>query len=67
MLSEAELDALANDIQEHGLRQSIVLWRDGTPDNRVFVLDGRNRLEALTRLGCTSYIQPATLFSRTDR
>jgi hypothetical protein len=49
MLSEAELDALAADIQANGLRQPIVLW---TPDDRTpFVLDGRNRLDALARAG----------------
>src|SRR5688572_24079499 len=55
MLSEAELDELAADIAANGLRQGVVLW---TPDPRskgrrnhkqLFLLDGRNRLEALER------------------
>jgi hypothetical protein len=49
MMSDAEIDALAADIKEHGLQKPIVLWRDG--DTPSFVLDGRNRLAALERLG----------------
>jgi len=43
MLSESELVALADDIKEQGLLQSITLLPDGT------LLDGRNRLAACTR------------------
>jgi hypothetical protein len=53
MMSEAELDDLANDIKAHGLLKRVVLTQ-GDPDeddDKVYVLDGRNRLEALTRLG----------------
>jgi hypothetical protein len=48
MMSEAELEALAADIKANGLRHSIVL-SDGGPHPSV--LDGRNRLAALERLG----------------
>ncbi len=53
MLRDDELDALANDINENGLRTSVDLWRADTPDSPTFVVDGRNRLEALARLGVT--------------
>jgi len=43
MLSESELVALADDIKEQGLLQSLTLLPDGT------LLDGRNRLAACTR------------------
>jgi hypothetical protein len=55
MMSDTEIDELAKDIGANGLREEVVLWRreahrhgDPTP-----LLDGRNRLEALTRLGAT--------------
>jgi hypothetical protein len=50
MLSEPELDALAADIKANSLRSPIVLWQDETA-SCYWVLDGRNRLEALERLG----------------
>ena len=50
LLSEAKLAALADDIFANGLQSRIVLWRD--PVTGVYyVLDGRNRLDALARLG----------------
>lgn len=49
MLDDTELDELAEDIRQNGLRQSIVLWRDEA--GREFLLDGRNRLEAMERAG----------------
>jgi hypothetical protein len=54
MMSEAEIEALAADIKAHGLQQRIVLWRESKMSTRpetYFVLDGRNRLDALSRLG----------------
>lgn len=48
MLSDVELDALAEDIKAHGLRELVVLK---PIDGVDYVLDGRNRLEALARLG----------------
>lgn len=62
MMSSEELDALARDIDEHGLQHPVILW---TPQRRtelstrrgsknrypktIFLLDGRNRLEAIQR------------------
>src|SRR5215469_14511021 len=59
MIPDAELDELAADIKENGLRNGVTLW---TPEKwedywnkgnkwpkTVFLLDGRNRLEALQR------------------
>lgn len=49
MMSDADLDALAQDIKANGLRDKIVLYED---DHKTrYVLDGRNRLAALSRLG----------------
>jgi hypothetical protein len=51
MLAGEELDALANDIRKHGLKQPIVLLQ---PDPKLpvyEVLDGRNRLNAAERAG----------------
>jgi hypothetical protein len=46
-MSDGELGLLAADIKTHGLRQKVVLYRDG--DCRWYLLDGRSRLEALHR------------------
>ncbi len=52
MMGDAELDALAKDIQTNGLRQPVVVWRDDESWSRQWVvLDGRNRLAALARAG----------------
>jgi hypothetical protein len=51
MMSEDELAALALDIQTHGLRSPITLWTDPAQPDRTYVLDGRNRLNALERNG----------------
>ena len=53
MLSDVELGALAEDIAANGLREPIVIWRAGADDSDqiISILDGRNRMEALARLG----------------
>lgn len=53
MMNAAEIDTLAEDIRVHGLQQPVVLWRVPVPrkSDTFLVLDGRNRLEALTRAG----------------
>jgi ParB-like chromosome segregation protein Spo0J len=50
ILEDDALDKLAADIKEHGLREPVRLWRD-RQNGRLYVLDGRNRLEALERAG----------------
>lgn len=56
MMTDAELDELGEDIKAHGLRDSVVLWQDNA-DSHVrskapyYVLDGRNRLAAMDRVG----------------
>jgi hypothetical protein len=61
MMSHAELEALAGDIEAHGLNEPIVLWRDNTAEAKgstgpfpLYLLDGRNRLAALKLLGITN-------------
>jgi hypothetical protein len=53
LMSPEELRTLADDIKEHGLRSPIILcqegWRD--KDGAIWLLDGRNRLDALALLG----------------
>lgn len=62
MMSDAEIDELAADIQTHGLVEPIVLWADNTQQKETgqlwgpehcprYLLDGRSRLMALDRLG----------------
>jgi hypothetical protein len=58
MMSDEELRVLARDIKKQGLQNDVVLW---FPDKvsfkpkiqDLFLLDGRNRLEALSRSGAT--------------
>jgi hypothetical protein len=49
LLAESELREQADDIAKHGLREKVDLYfdRDGKP----FLIDGRNRLDALALLG----------------
>jgi hypothetical protein len=51
MMADTDLDELAADIKANGLREPIVFWRDVHGGDTDFVLDGRNRLEALARAG----------------
>ena len=44
-MSEAELKALAKDIEEHGLQIPVVIWKSN--GGHKYLLDGRNRLDAL--------------------
>jgi hypothetical protein len=45
-LSEAELRELADDIKANGIKIPILIWRDKA-DDRTYLVDGRNRLDAL--------------------
>jgi hypothetical protein len=49
MMTDDELEKLAADIQEHDLRESIAFWLSASGE--WFLLDGRNRLEAMERAG----------------
>jgi hypothetical protein len=49
MMTDAEIDALADDIKQNKLQQNVVIFVDH--DRSESWLDGRNRLEALARLG----------------
>jgi hypothetical protein len=54
LMSPDELDALGADIKQHGLKSRIALWKDGAfndPKATTYLLDGRNRLDALERNG----------------
>jgi hypothetical protein len=55
MMSEAELRTLGEDIRQHGLRETIVLHNEAgetAHDPRPYsLLDGRNRLAAMTLVG----------------
>jgi len=45
LIEGPEFERLKADIAEHGLREPITLWRDGS------ILDGRNRARACAELG----------------
>jgi hypothetical protein len=47
MMSDRELTELGRDIKENGLKHNLILYRDA--DRKVWLLDGRNRLEAAAR------------------
>jgi hypothetical protein len=54
MMSDEELQALAEDIQKNGLRTKIVVWRPSNLDvhnGTQLLLDGRNRLTAMEMAG----------------
>jgi len=53
MLSDEELTELATSISHHGLREPIRIITDPDNEGQWLVLDGRNRLEALRRMGVT--------------
>ena len=59
MMNKEDLDALAADIKAQGLQTFVTLYR--ASDGALFVLDGRNRLEALARLGVTIPKDPHTV------
>ena len=68
-MSGAEIDGMAADIKKNGMREPVVLWVDNREQKNgaqgpfpLFLLDGRNRVEALRRLGDTE-IKPNRSFS----
>ena len=52
-MSDLELDALGKDIKANGLKHPIIFWdtNKGTPEFQRFLIDGRNRMEAMERIG----------------
>jgi ParB-like nuclease domain len=55
IISDAELDELGEDIRRNGLQQPITILRKSNDDE--LLLDGRNRLDALERVGIKFYLQ----------
>ena len=53
LMGDDELAALGADIVANGLKHPIVFWdtNKGTPEFQRFLIDGRNRLEAMERVG----------------
>jgi hypothetical protein len=53
MMSDAELAELGEDIKANGLREPIAFWDadKGTPRFERLLVDGRNRMEAMERVG----------------
>jgi ParB/Sulfiredoxin domain len=61
MMSDEEIEALATDIKVNGLRESVVLWKNPI-DQQVYILDGRNRLDALERIGIDAVTSEIEIF-----
>jgi hypothetical protein len=49
MLSDEELVKLGEDIKQNGLKHRVVIYEDA--DHKYWLLDGRNRLDAMKRVG----------------
>jgi len=65
MMGADELNKLGEDIRAHGLHKRITLYNDPQSHKQV-VLDGRNRLEALERIGIDLDHPPFPIFEETD-
>lgn len=50
LMNEAELRELGKDIKKNGMRYPIVLWRENE-GAKTYLLDGRNRLDAMESIG----------------
>jgi protein gp37/polyhydroxyalkanoate synthesis regulator phasin len=50
MLPEEKLRELGEDIKKNGLHEEIVFWRENL-DTELYILDGRNRLNAMELVG----------------
>jgi hypothetical protein len=77
MLPDDELNELAEDVKANGLQQNPVLWCADRTDPRepIYLLDGRNRLEASMRAdidllgiveGATGWLLPTARFLSAD-
>ena len=51
MMSESELRELGEDIKENGQSVQVVLWKDPSPGGEYWLIDGRNRLDAIELAG----------------
>src|SRR5262249_48706315 len=62
MMSEAELRELGEDIDKNGLMSPIILWSPEFQATKhkqtapVYLLDGRNRLDAMELVGLDDYV-----------
>jgi hypothetical protein len=74
MMSDEELAKLGEDIKEHGLRHSIVLYATTRPGKKkdeldatsMMLIDGRNRLEAMERAGLSTSFTPCQMQMAND-
>jgi hypothetical protein len=58
MMSETELRGLGEDIKKNGLKSPVIVWRsDELVDSRYrfYLLDGRNRLDAMELVGLKTF------------
>jgi ParB-like nuclease domain len=51
LMSESELRELGEDIKKNGLRYPVILWRENERKKTAYLLDGRNRLDAMELVG----------------
>jgi len=51
MMSEPELRELGEHIKENGQRVQVVLWKEPSPGGEHWLVDGRNRLDAMELVG----------------
>jgi hypothetical protein len=51
LMSESELRELGEDIKKHGLSNPVTFWRDDDANGKLYLLDGRNRLDAMEKVG----------------
>ena len=65
LLSEKGLKELAGDIKRNGLRTEIVIWSPEGSDEK-YLLDGRNRLDALALLECLAVEEHGRLCTKDD-
>jgi DNA-binding CsgD family transcriptional regulator len=67
LMGDEGIEELARDIEANGLQEPVILWCDNTAEAKgedgpfsTYLLDGRNRMAALERLGITNPHQAPT-------
>jgi hypothetical protein len=65
LMSPAELKELAEDIKAHGQTTAIMMWPDS--NQKLLLIDGRNRLDALALLGLIGVDKSGCLTLKTTR